>query len=281
LKTTSEHLDWHTDLQEYRAAKANLVKLQGNDDIVVYNADSAGSTEIAHTGCSKKLAYSLLNEVEEGIFVQKSHFILRKDGQETALPLDLSQVRLPGRFNLENIAAAILAAIALGGTMEATCRVGLQFEGLPHRLEFVAEGGGIRFYNDSYATRPEAALGALTCFDNDPLALILGGSEKHADFDELALVVQKNPRIRHVGLIGATAKRLAGAIKSVGPSRFTMSEYGDLEPAMEGAVRELENGGVVLLAPACASFGLFPNYKVRGERFRTKAAELAEKLSQM
>jgi UDP-N-acetylmuramoylalanine--D-glutamate ligase len=279
LKTTSEHLDWHTGLQEYRAAKAELVRLQKEDDIVVYNADSPGSTEIAHSGRSRKLAYSLLTDVEEGIFVRQSRFILRQNGQETALPLDLQQVRLPGRFNLENIAAAILAALSLGGTVETVCRVGQEFEGLPHRLEFVAEGAGIRFYNDSYATRPDAALGALSCFDTDPLALILGGSEKHADFEELARAVQKNPCIRHVALIGATSKRLAQSLTSAGPSRFSMAEYDDLEPAMEGAVHALQQGGVVLLAPACASFGLFPNYKVRGERFRTKAADLAKKLS--
>jgi UDP-N-acetylmuramoylalanine--D-glutamate ligase len=279
LKTTSEHLDWHTGLQEYRAAKAELVKLQGKDDIVIYNSDSPGATDIAHSGRSKKLAYSLVSEVEEGIFVRQSRFVLRHNGRETALPLDLGQVRLPGRFNLENIAAAILAAMSVGGTVETVCRAGQEFEGLPHRLEFVAEGGGIRFYNDSYATRPEAALGALSCFDKDPLALILGGSEKHADFEDLALAIQKKPCIRHVALIGATSKRLAQSIASAGSSRFSMAEYDDLEPAIDGAVHTLKQGGVILLAPACASFGLFPNYKVRGERFRKKAADLAKKLS--
>ncbi|MCP4603084.1 MAG: UDP-N-acetylmuramoyl-L-alanine--D-glutamate ligase [Proteobacteria bacterium] len=279
LKTTSEHLDWHVDLDEYLTAKANLLVCQGTDDIVVYNADSEGASRIADSGSKQRLAYSLTGEVEEGIFCKQGRFILRRNKQEDLLSIDLERVRLPGRFNLENVAAAILAATAAGGCVDSACLVGEQFEGLPHRLEFVAKGGEIRFYNDSYATRPEAALGALSCFDDVPLALILGGSEKYADFDELIRMVMQNSQIVHVGLIGATSGRLTRAIDKAGPRRFSMVKYEGLEPAMEGAVTALDKSGVVLLAPACASFGLFPNYKVRGERFRAKAVKLAKELS--
>ncbi len=278
LKATSEHLDWHVDLDEYLDAKANLLAAQEANDTVIYNADAPASVRIANSGSARRLAYSLTSEVKEGIYCSGNRFILRLDGRESTLPLDLDEVRLPGRFNLENVAAAILAAHAVGGSTETICLAGAQFEGLPHRLELAAEAGAIRFYNDSYATRPEAALGALSCFDNVPLALILGGSEKYADFSVLAAALVEHPEIVEVGLIGETAGRLRRVIDRAGP-RFDIVEYENLEPAMDGAVRALSGSGVVLLAPACASFGLFPNYKVRGERFRAKAALLAAELS--
>ncbi len=279
LKTTSEHLDWHVDLDEYLDAKANLLAAQRPSDTVVFNADAPGSTRIGSSGSAERFTCSLIKEVDRGIFLKEDKFVLRRKDDDEVLPLRLDHVRIPGRFNWENLAAAILAAIAAGGTPETACRIAEQFEGLDHRLEFVAEGRGISFYNDSYATRPEAALGALSCFEDVPLALILGGSEKYADFEELAKAVVAHRHIVEVGLIGATAGRLSRILESVGPRKFRMVEYENLEPAMEGAVRALGDSGVVLLAPACASFGLFPNYKVRGERFRAKAKQLAWDLS--
>jgi UDP-N-acetylmuramoylalanine--D-glutamate ligase len=281
LKTTSEHLDWHIDLNEYRMAKAALVQKQGPNDVVVYNADSEGSRQVANSGKSRKLAYSLRGEVEEGLFVRDSKFVIRHDGLETVLPMDLDKVRLSGRFNLENIAAAILASTSAGVSLERACKTGQNFEGLPHRLEFVTQANSIRFYNDSYATRPDAAMGALSCFTQDPLAVIMGGSEKHADFDELVAALVEHPMIRHVALIGATADRLEVGIKRSSPLGFSIAKYVDLEPAMEGAVKALPKGGIVLLTPACASFGLFPNYKVRGERFRKKANRMAQSPSRL
>jgi UDP-N-acetylmuramoylalanine--D-glutamate ligase len=276
LKTTSEHLDWHVDLEEYRSAKAAMLAHQSADDTVIFNADSPGARQVAETARSSRLGFSLRGPVERGLFLEGDHFHARLPGGDELLPLDVGTTRLPGRFNLENIAAALLATRVSGGEWEGSCGAAQRFGGLPHRLEFVVEGAGVRFYNDSYATRPEAAIGALSCFPDVSLALILGGSEKHADFSELAAALSAHPHLVHVALIGATAGRLAEAIEDSGPGRFEIAEYPDLEPAMEGATTALRAGGVVLLSPACASFGLFPNYKVRGERFRAKARALAE-----
>jgi UDP-N-acetylmuramoylalanine--D-glutamate ligase len=278
LKTTSEHLDWHVDLDEYLTAKAGLLANQRPTDVVVYNANSKGATFIASKSQARRLAYSLTDKVEQGLFLSKDRFVLRREEREEPLPINLNEIRLPGRFNLENIAASILAAVAAGGAAEAACRVSERFEGLPHRLEFVAKAGELSFYNDSYATRPEASLGALSCFEGKPLALILGGSEKYADFSELALAVAKHPSIVHVALIGNTAGRLGRNIENLGPRKFDLIEYDSLESAMGGCVSALRDSGTVLLSPACASFGLFRNYKVRGERFRAKAHEIVKEL---
>jgi UDP-N-acetylmuramoylalanine--D-glutamate ligase len=278
LKTTSEHLDWHTDLDEYRAAKRNLLSFQSADDIVIYNGEVDGSAQVAISKAETRMAYALNTEVESGLWRDGKQTFLRRYGVDQLLPFSIDRARLRGSFNLENIYAGILAALSQGADVNSICPAAERFEGLPHRLEFVTEGRGIQFYNDSYATRPEAALGALSCFYNEPLGLILGGSEKHADFGELASAIWAHPTIVHVALIGATAQRLHEAIGKIGPQGFTMAIYDDLEPAMEDVTKTLVDSGAVLLAPACASFGLFANYKVRGERFRAKAKELAAML---
>jgi UDP-N-acetylmuramoylalanine--D-glutamate ligase len=274
LKTTSEHLDWHPDTAEYRAAKAGLVRGQGADAVVVFHADSEGSAWIAGRSPAAKLAYSIEREVDEGLFLRNGCFVLRQGGTEERLTLDPARVRLPGRFNLENLAAGLLAARALGAWGPGAWSAAEGFEGLPHRLELVCEARGVRFFNDSYATRPEAAAAAITAFEG-PLALVMGGSEKNADFGDLARTVADHPGIVHVSLIGATARRLADAFAAAGANRFPVEFHPDLEPAVAAALHSLGGGpGTVLLAPACASFGLFPNYKVRGERFRSVAREL-------
>jgi UDP-N-acetylmuramoylalanine--D-glutamate ligase len=274
LKTTSEHLDWHRDTEEYRRAKAQLLAHQRPSDTVIFHADSAGAREIGAVSAGRRLACSLAGEVERGLFLADDELWLRLDDEEQRLPLDISRVRLPGRFNLENIAAALLAAIVVGVDRERGCAAAERFDGLPHRIEHVAEAGGIAFYNDSYATRPDATIAALSAFEG-PLALILGGSEKHADFAPLIAALRAHPGLRHVSLIGATADRLAQALDDCGELGFSVSRQPDLEPAVDAAVAALESTGVVLLSPACASFGLFPNYKVRGERFREKVRQLA------
>ncbi len=268
LKTTSEHLDWHLSLDEYRRAKASLFRHQTPEDTLIANLDSEGSRAIAAESHAHRWDYSLRNPVERGIFLDGDRFIYRKDGDDEVLPLCRDRIRLTGGFNLENVAAGVLAALAGGAAVEPACRAAERFRGLPHRLELVAEAGGVRYYNDSYATRPEATIGAIQCFEAAPLALILGGSEKYADFGELAAAVSKHPSIVYIGLIGATGARLQAAIREAGPSPFTMASHADLASAVAAASRAVTAGGTVLLSPACASFGLFANYKVRGEQFR-------------
>jgi len=277
LRTTSEHLDWHKDTAEYRAAKAGLVAHQTAEDTVIFNADSEGAAGIATASRAAKLAFAAEREVDTGIFVRGERLILRADGQEEALPFDASRMRLAGRFNLENVAAGVAAALAAGAPRDPVCRAAELFEGLPHRLERVIEAGDVAFYNDSYATRPDAAIAAIGAFEA-PLAIILGGSEKNADFGPLAAALVARPNVVRVALIGATAGRLAAALAAVGPTRFPVVEHATMEDAMEANAQALPGRGVVLLSPACASFGLFPNYKVRGERFRAKAAEIAARL---
>jgi len=192
-------------------------------------------------------------------------------GRAEPLP-ELERLALAGVFNRENAAAALLAAEALGVPAARALPAIAAFPGLPHRLERCGEAGGVLCVNDSYATRPEATEGAIAAFGAAPLALILGGSEKHADFASLAEALCRHAALRRVLLIGATAERLAEAIGAaaarLGRPAPPRARCESLEAAFAEGLAALPSGGVLLLSPACASFGLFPNYKVRGERFR-------------
>ncbi len=271
LTTTSEHLNWHTDTAEYRRAKAQMLAHQTPSDTVVFHADSPGAAEIAATSKAQPFAYSLQREVSAGLFLRNDRFILRMDGREETLPIDPARVAMRGRFNLENIAAAVLVALRVGGRTDAVCRAVSTFEGLPHRLECVGQYRSIHFFNDSYATRPEATIGAIAAFD-EPIALILGGSEKNADFAELVDAIRARTNIRTVCLIGQTASRLEDELRRAGVS-CPLSLCATLEDAVDKGITALNGSGVVLLSPACASFGLFANYKERGERFRAIAEQ--------
>ncbi len=270
LRTSSEHMDWHRDLAEYRAAKQGLLAPADEAQRVIFCADSEGSAQVVAPRRGGALAVSLASAVENGVGMAGGRLARFRDGVATALP-ELDHPALPGRFNLENAAAAYLAAEALGAPTGPALKAIAEFPGLPHRLERVGQIEGVACYNDSYATRPEATLGALSAFDAS-LALILGGSEKHADFGPLAEALCRHPTLRRVVLIGATAARLAQEI-SAAATRLAIpgppvKRAATLAQAYRTAREALPDGGVLLFSPACASFDMFENYKVRGEQFR-------------
>lgn len=206
--------------------------------------------------------------------------------------LALADTPLKGAFNLENLAAAAAVALELGASPEAVRIAASKFGGLEHRLEFVREWRGLAFYNDSYATRPEAAMGAVEALRDAPLGLILGGSEKHADFGELAAAVAAAGHVKAVALIGQTAERLRAELEKAGAGGGTDPDCAadlpragsegpairilpTLEEALQFLIEQLGPGvegdaarGAVALSPACASFGMFGNYKERGKAFK-------------
>ena len=277
LRTTAEHLDWHPDVADYWRAKARIVapseELSGGAQRVIAMAESAGSLAIT-TRAQRRWLVSLRRAVRDGVGWKNSAggFADYHQGEMGRCLPWLQQLRLPGRFNIENAAAAFLVLRSLGCAGWRAVSAWQRFEGLPHRLAYAGEVRGVRCYNDSYATRPEATQAALEAFGRRPLALILGGSEKHADFSALARrLCVPSVGVRRVMLMGSTAERLAEAIAEAaaffGGVAPEVIHANSLEAAADGALASLPAGGVLLFSPACASFDMFSDYRVRGERF--------------
>lgn len=258
-RVTIEHLDWHRDQIEYWNAKARLCEEQGDTDHAVFLSSDPGSVFVGMAGSG------ILHSVgEEGELVPGADAIRDGEGQ---ILLHRSEMKVPGAFQLVNASLAWVAARILGASDEA-CRAGATgFEGLPHRLQFAGETDGVRFYNDSYATRPEATLAALEAVSDRSVALILGGSDKGIEFDALAEGLRSTRNLKFVALIGATAPRLRQALELGGAPHFLLIDFPHLPEAFDACRKAMKGGGNVLLSPACASFGLFKNYKERGEAF--------------
>ena len=257
---TIEHLDWHPDQIEYWESKANLANFQSESHVAVHLSRDPGSVFGGMAGDAMRFTLG-----QEGSLRVEYDALVDDHGR---VLLELSQLKVPGSFQMENAGLAWLAASAIGVAEEQCFQGACNFAGLRHRLMWAGEADGVRFYNDSYATRPEATLAALDALSAQPIALILGGSDKGVDFDELALGILACRSICHVALIGATASRLRESLTRAGHPPFELQEHPGLPEAFEASVRSLHGKqGAVLLSPACASFGLFANYKERGEAF--------------
>lgn len=274
LRVSTEHLDWHKTVEEYRDAKANLVRWQKNAGTCVYLKDAAPSAKIAGESPAKnKLSVSVAdgeNGSNDGNAIIEGSILTI--GNEK---LFLSDCKVRGIYQLENMAAATLACTALGIKVADAFEALKSYETLPFRMEFKGEKKGIEFYNDSYATRPDATIAATGSMKR-PFALILGGSEKNADFTELSnILVKDRPNLKRVALIGATAERMLADLKKAGVDAAGIKTA--IFPTLEEAFADSLNigeGGTVIMSPACASFGLFKNYKVRGQVFDKLVADL-------
>ena len=194
--------------------------------------------------------------------------------------MKVSDIKLIGAHNIENVLPAVTIAKELGIGNKTIVEVIKTFKGLPHRLELVKEVKGVKYYDDSFSTTPETSMAAVDSFDV-PTVLIAGGSDKGLDYSEWAEKILRKPKLYTVVLIGDTAKTMEKAIidaearmdkGDVFPTKVLMRK--NMEEAVLEAYAEAEEGGVVVLSPASASFGLFKNYKERGEKFK----EAVEKL---
>lgn len=266
LNLAPDHLDRHADLESYLAAKLRIFANQGNDDVAVYNADEPELEGVDLGGCARRVAFcrGAAPDCEASV----SGGTLFHDGEPL---LSVGELGLFGEHNVANAMAAAAAALSMGLDREAV-REGLRsFAGVPHRLEQVAEIGGVRFVNDSKATNVAAATVGLRAFGGGVHA-ILGGSEKDEPFAPLAEPVREVCSACY--LVGASADRLAAELAPVAASGVELHRCADLEDAVRRAAAAAQPGEIVLLSPACASFDAFESYERRGERFREIVEEL-------
>jgi len=256
LMVESEHLDWHEDMEEYIAAKQQLFINQKSDDVAIYYAKNDDSLSIADASEATQIPYY---EIPGAIIKGDSVVMHNQEICKT------SELMLLGKHNWQNVCAAITTVWQITQDVDSLREVLLSFKGLEHRLEFVKEVNKVKYYDDSFGTTPATATVAIEAF-SAPKILILGGSDKGASFDELAKAVRKN-NVRNVILIGERAKHIEFALKRAGYKNYVIG--GNTMQEIVNKARELaEPNDIVLLSTACASFGLFQNYKDRGDQFK-------------
>lgn len=265
LNLTPDHLDRHKTLAAYAAAKARIFENQKEEDAAILNLDDAASLPLAPTR-PQLFWFSRKTNVEQGTFVVDGGIVFRLGGNEEDV-MRVRDIPLPGAHNLENVLAAVAAARLAGVRADKIAAAVKSFAGVEHRIEFVAEIRGVRYYNDSKATNVDATIKALEAFPGRIL-IILGGKDKGSDYTPLVPLLRE--RATMTLLIGAAAEKIEGQIGG----DVAVERAGTLDRALEMASRAAQPGDTVLLAPACASFDQFENYEHRGRTFKKLVHEL-------
>jgi len=251
-----EHLDVHANMEEYVESKAQITKHQIPGDILIYNAENKYSVQIADSSVAQKIGYPSNDaaHVVDGWFYY---------GQQQLV--SVNTLSIPGAHNVSNALAAIDAIWPFTQDVDAIEGGLSDFIGLPHRLAYVANVNNVEYYDDSIATTPSSAIAALRAFADKPKVIILGGSTKGSEFNELAMELTRHDV--QVILIGDEAARIAEALEIVGFTHYESIENATAELFTRRAAELALPGSVVLLSPAAASFGIFKNYADRGEQF--------------
>jgi UDP-N-acetylmuramoylalanine--D-glutamate ligase len=275
LNITPNHLDRHGTMTAYTATKARILDFQNNTDIAVLGHDDIGAWALRNKVKGRLFTFSLheLDEEFNGAYLHNGLLNLR-DGN-AYLPLMLREkVLLRGDHNVSNVLAAFTIGHAAGFTLDAMLEAVENFQGVEHRLEFVRELRGARWYNDSIATAPERAMAAVRAFD-EPIVLVLGGRDKNLPWEDLAALIHE--RVDHVVLFGEAAEKIEKAVAVQGSMKRTKSvaRCSGLHEAVVKAAEVAESGDVVLLSPGGTSYDEFVDFAERGECFRQWVHELS------
>jgi UDP-N-acetylmuramoylalanine--D-glutamate ligase len=252
---TDNHLDRHHTFANYAAAKGRLFANQKPGDTAVLNADNPTTVSYAAQTPAQVVWFSSKRPVD-GLYLKGDRVLFRGEFLMTARDMPV-----PGVHNLENAMAAAAAASVAGLSLEAIAAAIRTFPGVEHRIEFVRELRGVKYYNDSKATSVDATLKAIDSFAGG-LWIILGGKDKHSDYTVLRSPLHE--KARRVLLIGAAAPIIDQQLEKAAP----VEHHGTIDKAVEAAARSAQPGDVVLLAPACASFDQFNSFEHRGQVFK-------------
>jgi UDP-N-acetylmuramoylalanine--D-glutamate ligase len=267
LNITPNHLDRHSSMQAYTAAKARILAYQSSDEVAVLGRDDPGAWGLRDGVRGKLVGFGIQQAGDlPGTYLKNGTLILWDGMAEMAL-MEQSSIRLRGQHNLLNVLAACAVASTAGIPKEAM-RAGVEeFTGVPHRLEFVRTWGGASWYNDSIATAPERSMAAIRAFD-EPLVLLAGGRDKNLPWDDFAQLVRQ--RVERVILFGEAAQKIAAVLGAGKP----LAVCGNLEQAVAAAAQVVKPGDVVLLSPGGTSFDEFKDFEERGECFRRLVMQL-------
>jgi UDP-N-acetylmuramoylalanine--D-glutamate ligase len=276
-RITSEHLDYYADTQAYVNSKKSITRYQKENQYIIYNSHWPKTQEVAQLSPGHHLHFQTKPNSDGLVYIKSQKLTFRDNSAEQTI-IDTSAVPLLGQHNLINIMPSIIVAKLFGIKTDQIKQAISTFKSLPHRLELVAEKEGVKYYNDSLATMPEAAISALSVFADHPIILLAGGHERDQDFGPLAKKILEQ-KVKSLILFPPTGKRIWERVEE-------MSQKLDLSPplyhhfveempkAVQIANQEADSGDIVLLSPGAASFGCFESYKDRGQQFRQEVKSL-------
>ncbi len=265
LNITEDHLDRYAHYEDYIDAKARIFLNQSSEDVAILNKDDPVVMKRTEGVRAKKIFFSLKEKLDEGVFSNGQAITFRLGAREEDYPL--ANVSLKGIHNVENMMAALTTARIYDCSKEAIEKALHRFEGLEHRLEFVREIEGVRFYNDSKGTNVGSVVKSLQSF-SEPIILIAGGKDKKGDLSSLKELIQRH--VKKLVLIGEAKERMGRELG--GLTETATAET--LKEAVSLAYQAAKKGEVVLLSPACSSFDMFKDYKERGRMFKEAVRDL-------
>jgi len=275
LNVTPNHMDRYETFNDYAAAKHRIFMNQTAEDFAVLNADDPTVSEWKPGLRAQVSEFSVRQELLQGVF-QRGDLLITRNGGSEQVVLRTSEMKLRGLHNVENVAAAVAAGIAAGANLASMRETVKRFNPVEHRLEFVAESRGVKFYNDSKATSVDATLKALEAFANESgkVVLILGGRGKKAPYAPLADLIRS--KVRKLILIGEDAETIEEELGEYAAHE----KAADMKDAVNRSFAAAEKGDVVLLAPACASFDMFDSFEHRGKVFKQEISDLRARFSE-
>jgi UDP-N-acetylmuramoylalanine--D-glutamate ligase len=269
LNVTPNHLDRYESFTDYAAAKHRIFMNQTADDVAILNADNEITAGWSNGLKANVVLFSVTRELDEGLFLRGRDLVCRASGKEKILTTR-GEIFLRGLHNVENVLASLAAGLACGASPESMRATIRDFKGVEHRIEFVDEINGVKFYNDSKATSVDATLKALEALGDGEgkIVLILGGRGKNAPYAPLVPLIESS--VRKVIAIGEDAKNIAAQLEGHADVEFA----GSFSDAVRRSFESAQTGDNVLLAPACASFDMFKSFEERGTVFKQEVSSL-------
>lgn len=262
LNITPDHLNRHHTMENYVKAKQDITKNQTKEDYCVLNAEDPYTDAFLEQCPATVILFSSQRELADGYFYADECIYKAEQGKKQKL-MNIHEMRLLGMHNVENVMAAIAMADAYGADMEVILGVVRDFKAVEHRIEYVKTVRGVDYYNDSKGTNPDAAIKGIGAMVK-PTYLIGGGYDKQSEYDEW--IESFGGKVRKLVLLGQTREKIADCAKKHGFTDYIFVD--DLQQAVDYCAEHAKEGEAVLLSPACASWGMFPNYEVRGKMFK-------------
>ncbi|MDD6810823.1 MAG: UDP-N-acetylmuramoyl-L-alanine--D-glutamate ligase [Lachnospiraceae bacterium] len=270
LNITPDHLNRHHTMENYIATKEKIAENQTKDDVCVLNYENEYTRAFGENCPAKVVYFSSARKLENGFYLEGEDIYQAQSGKEQKV-MNIHDMNLVGMCNVENVMAAIAIAQAMNVPMDVILATVKAFKAVEHRIEFVATKRGVDYYNDSKGTNPDAAIQGIRAMCK-PTVLIGGGYDKQSEYDEWIEAFEG--KVKCFVLIGQTREKIAECARKHGVGNIVLAD--SFEEAFDICVQNAVPGDAVLLSPACASWGMFPNYETRGKLFKEFVKNLKE-----